>query len=156
MRVFKCIVLLMSIIVLTACGSKTEEAVTYKGDMNGFDTTVEMTAKGDDVVREKIVQVVDFKTAGFNSKEEVDEWLVQQKEYNKNAIADLPEDTVTIDYEVDDKNITIITNTNYEDVDIQKLIDAGFIKTDGDKDAKRISKEKTEANYKNMVLTKSE
>lgn len=156
MRVFKCIILLMSIIVLTACGSKTEEAVTYKGDMNGFDTTVEMTAKGDDVVREKIVQVVDFKTAGFNSKEEVDEWLVQQKEYNKNALADLPEDTVTIDYEVDDKNITIITNTNYEDVDIQKLIDAGFIKTDGDKDAKRISKEKTEANYKNMGLTKSE
>lgn len=63
---------------------------------------------------------------------------------------------MTIDYEVDDKNITIITNTNYEDVDIQKLIDAGFIKTDGDKDAKRISKEKTEANYKNMGLTKSE
>src|SRR5699024_2149664 len=156
MRVFKCIILLMSIIVLTACGSKTEEAVTYKGDMKGFDMTVEMTAKGDDVVREKIVQVVDFKTAGFNSKEEVDEWLVQQKEYNKNALADLPEDTVTIDYEVDDKNITIITNTNYEDVDIQKLIDAGFIKTDGDKDAKRISKEKTEANYKNIGLTKSE
>ena len=143
----------VSMFVLAACGGK-ETTEKYTGDVQGLDTTIEITADGDDVSKEKLTQTGKLDAWGFSSKEQAEEAFKQQEEIDKETYKDIPDGAIETTYTVDDDIATMETTFNYTKDNIKALIDAGLLDSEGNEKADRVSKEKTVKGYEDLGLTK--
>lgn len=144
---------IVSMFVLAACGGK-ETTEIYKGDVQGLDTEIEITAKGDDVSKEKLTQTGKFEEWGFTSKEQAEEAFKQQEEMDKETYKDVPDNAIETTYTVGDDSATMETTFNYSKENTQALIDAGLLDAEGNEKADRVSKEKTVKGYEELGLKK--
>lgn len=143
----------VSMFLLAACGGK-ETTDTYKGDVQGLDTTIEITANGDDVSKEKLIQTGKLDQWGFSSKGQAEEAFKQQEEIDQETYKDVPDGAIETTYTVDGETATMETTFNYTKDNIKALIDAGLLDTDGNEKADRVSKEKTVKGYEDLGLKK--
>ena len=136
-KLVKLLLCMTLVLALTGCGKEQSATYELKQDAAGMsltDTQV-ITAKGDKVITMKEVSIISFPDM---SEEEI---ALNAESYDGiygAMLANVPEG-VTANYGLDGSVYKVEINMNYEEADLQELIDAGLVMVTSDQKGQKIA-----------------
>ena len=146
----KHILLYISALFLCGCSSQEQKSILCSGYLNGKQITTSLQAHGDDVYIETYEEVLDLSKMGYDSnkfndaqKQEVIS-LMSSRHYDTSKFENIP--GVSLSAELQDNNLIIRLQFDYEEANIDDLKELHLIEDSGFLDL-GISLEKTKEGY---------